>query len=362
MGNCLKRIKKEICPKSRFNSLETMELGLVSKLNSSNFSDTFDVNVSTEAQEPKGENIIFLKMIGKGTFGKIYLAQHNITKQLFAIKVLSKNNIFDFNEANNYFTEKGILSRIDSPFIIKLSFSYRIKDSIFLATEFCSGGDLKSHLSKEKRFVEKKARFYAAEIILALEDLHKFDIIYRDLKPENILLANDGHIKLTDFGLSKWLAYGEGTRAYTICGTNEYLAPEVVIGEGYCKDVDWWSFGITLYQMLAGKLPFAYENQLTTRLFNITLNFPKFMSDAAIDLIEKLLKVDPMERLGYGLIDSREIKEHPFFRKVNWSDMKHKKVSPPFIPPLEESEELNYFDVSITHQELNINKESDFPH
>jgi serine/threonine protein kinase len=193
---------------------------------------------------------------------------------------------------------------------------------------------------------------YACEMILALEYLHNKKIIYRDLKPENILLGKDGHIKVTDFGLSKF--FNEDDRAYTLCGTPEYLAPEILLGKGYDKSVDWWSLGILIYEMLIDGSPFRIKNILDVKNYIQPLDIKEgIISSEARDLILNLLKIDPIERLGYGSNDASEIKRHPFFSNVDWNDVFEKKISPKFIPNIKDDLDLKYFDKIFTNEIVN---------
>jgi len=186
-----------------------------------------------------------------------------------------------------------------------------------------------------------------------LEFLHKNNMVYRDLKPENILLDDKGHVKLTDFGLSKILE-DEDDKAFTLCGTPQYLAPEVLLRQGYDKMVDWWSLGCVMYEMLVGRLPFAIKRgiKLSLKIYEKKIEFPKNINKDARDLVEKLLVVDPLKRIGYGPNGSEDIKEHPFFEGVDWDLAKQKKLKPPFIPKLKNDVDLRYFDNMFTDEPI----------
>jgi protein-serine/threonine kinase len=191
------------------------------------------------------------------------------------------------------------------------------------------------------------------ELILALDFLHKNNMVYRDLKPENILLDTKGHIKLTDFGLSKILET-EDDKAYTICGTPQYLAPEVILKKGYDKAVDWWSLGCVMYEMLTGKLPFPIKKglKLSRRIYQQEVDYPKKIDNNAKDLMQKLLILDPNERLGSGPEGGEKIKNHPFFKGINWKNVQDRKIKPPFIPKLKKETDLKYFDTMFTDEEI----------
>jgi len=226
--------------------------------------------------------------------------------------------------------ERNILKKLHHPFLVNLNFSFQTEDKLYFILDYVNGGELFFHLQREKRFPEERVKFYAAEITLALEHLHVNGIIYRDLKPENILLTNDGHICLTDFGLSKEGIEKEDDRTGTFCGTPEYLAPEVLKGKGYGKAVDWWSFGSLIYEMLTGLPPFYSQDvqEMYRRIMTDKLKFPPTMSEPARLLIEGLLQRDPAERLK----DPSKIKEHVFFSGIDWDAIYNKKVKAPFLP------------------------------
>ena len=205
------------------------------------------------------------------------------------------------------------------------------------------------HLHKEQYFKESKAKFYICEIILAIEHLHKNNIIYRDLKPENILLDENGHIKLTDFGLSKIVNDINKDRTFTICGTPEYVAPEVLTGKGYNKSVDWWSLGIVLYEMLCGYSPFREARErIDIEIYFKPIHHDNLISDIAFDLINKLIEPNCEKRLGYGIMDSIEIKNHVFFKDINWKKVERKEIEPEYKPVLKKPGDVSNFDTIFT--------------
>ena len=216
------------------------------------------------------------------------------------------------------------------------------------------GGELFYHLHKEKRFNNEKAKFYIIEMILAIEYLHKNNMLYRDLKPENVLIDKTGHIKLTDFGLSKIIRKPKD-KAYTICGTPQYLAPEVLSDQGYDYTVDWWSLGCVFYELLIGRAPYKIllGDSLNEDIYSKPYIIPDYVSDEAQDLINKLLVVNPKKRLGYGENGSNKIKHHPYFKDVNWQDAWNQKLKPPFIPDVSDETDLKYFDKMFTDEKLN---------
>jgi serine/threonine protein kinase len=217
------------------------------------------------------------------------------------------------------------------------------------------GGDMFYHMHDGQiiKFNNEKTRFYIMELVLALEALHNNNMVYRDLKPENILLDAEGHIKITDFGLSKILDT-ERDKAFTICGTPQYLAPEILLKKGYDKAVDWWSLGCVMYEMICGRLPFAIKKgvKMNIKTYDRAVQYPDRLSDNAKDLIQQLLVTDPSKRLGSGPNGSENIKNHKFFNGVSWKDIQMKKIKPPFIPKLKNDTDLRYFDTMFTEEPI----------
>ncbi|KAI0686788.1 kinase-like domain-containing protein [Cytidiella melzeri] len=267
------------------------------------------------------------------------------------MKILSKREIVAKKEVAHTIGERKILQRsLESPFLVGLKFSFQTDTDLYLVTDFKSGGELFWHLQKETRFSEERARFYIAELVLALEHLHKYDIVYRDLKPENILLDATGHVALCDFGLSKPdLRSDELTN--TFCGTTEYLAPEVLLDEhGYSKLVDFWSLGVLLFEMCCGWSPF-YAEDTQTMYKNICfgkIRFPKgVIGEEGKQFVKGLLNRNPKHRLG-AQRDAAELKEHPFFSTIDWKALALKQTTPPFKPLVESDESVDNFDPEFT--------------
>ena len=300
-----------------------------------------------------------LKLLGKGSFGEVYLSKLRINDKIYAMKILNKNFIRESHQEEHTKIERDLLSRINCIFIVAIKFALQDKDNLYIISEFMQGGELFFHLRKEKRFTNEKARFYLVEIILALEYLHNNKMIYRDLKPENILIDKTGHIKLTDFGLSKILKKPK-EKAYTICGTPQYLAPEIISNKGYDYSVDWWSLGCVLYEMLVGRAPYKilFGDSLNEEIYKKRVLFPDYVNEEAQDLINKLLILNPKKRLGFGDGGANKIKQHPFFKGINWIDAWNKKLKPPFIPLLKDETDLSYFDCMFTEEKIS-SEESD---
>jgi len=300
-----------------------------------------------------------IKILGKGSFGKVILVRYRKNNELYALKILQKEMIRRKQQISHTKTERIILEKMQNPFIVSLKYAFQTEENLYLVTDFLQGGELFYHLRKEKRFSEPKMRFYVCQIILAIEHLHKNNIIYRDLKPENILFDKEGNIKVTDFGLSK-IINNENNRAYTICGTPEYLAPEILMQKGYDKSVDWWSLGALVYEMLVGVSPFKTKNN---KLINIgtylkNVEIPVGISESAGSLIRGLLQVETQKRLGYGERDAEDVKQHCFFKEINWKNVFEKKIKQPFKPRLINELDLSYFDKRFTG-EKNIDSISD---
>jgi serine/threonine protein kinase len=246
------------------------------------------------------------------------------------MKVLRKERIMGQNLSKYAIAERNVLSLSNHPFIVKLNYAFQNSTKLFLILEYCPGGDLSKHLSIEKRFKEERAKFYLCEILLALENLHKRNIIFRDLKPDNVVLDKEGHCKLTDFGLSKeGIDSEQNTKSF--CGSLAYLAPEVLKKQGHGKAVDWYLLGVLLYEMLVGITPY-YDPDKNTLFLNIeqgNLYIPDYITDDAKNLLRGLLQRDPKKRLGGGNRDAEEIKEHTFFKDIDWKKIYNKKIKPP---------------------------------
>lgn len=289
---------------------------------------TLKMNLPHSKVGPK--DFVILNQLGKGSFGCVYLVTKKDTKEKFAIKVLNKTVIFQRKLERYAFTERNILMKINHPFIVKLHYAFQTPEKLVLVLDYCPYGDLAMVLQREKTFTEPVARFFICEIILALEELHSKNIIFRDLKPDNILIDYSGHIKLTDFGLSKE-NMAHGTLAKSFCGSAAYFAPEMIKREGHTKSIDWYVLGAILYEMLVGIPPF-YSNNRADLFLNIKkapVEFKEYMSEEAKDLISKLLIRNPKKRLGSGKRDAEEIKQHMFFENVDWVQVYNKELVPP---------------------------------
>ncbi|OAA58304.1 serine/threonine-protein kinase [Cordyceps fumosorosea ARSEF 2679] len=290
-----------------------------------------------------------LKVIGKGSFGKVMQVRKKDTNRIYALKTIRKAHIISRSEVAHTLAERSVLAQINNPFIVPLKFSFQSPEKLYFVLAFVNGGELFFHLQKDGRFDVNRARFYTAELLCALECLHGFSVIYRDLKPENILLDYQGHIALCDFGLCK-LDMKDEDRTNTFCGTPEYLAPELLLAHGYNKTVDWWTLGVLLYEMLTGLPPYYDENtnEMYRKILSEPLHFPDIVPPAAKDLLTKLLNRDPRQRLGAN--GSAEIKAHPFFHAIDWRKLLQRKYEPTFKPSVADALDTGNFDRDFTQE------------
>lgn len=307
------------------------------------------------------EDFEILRLIGKGTFGQVYQVRKKDTRRIYAMKVLSKKVVVQKKEIAHTIGERDILVRTSttqSPFIVGLKFSFQTEADLYFVTDYMSGGELFWHLQREGRFSEQRAKFYIAELVIALEHLHDNNIVYRDLKPENILLDANGHIALCDFGLSK-ANVTQGDTTSTFCGTTEYLAPEVLLDEsGYTKMVDFWSLGVLIFEMCCGWSPFHADD--TQQMYkNIAFGKVKFPKDALSaegrSFVKGLLNRNPENRLG-AQDDARELRRHPFFHDIDWDHLIQKKIPPPFKPHVASETDTSNFDPEFTEASTSLFK------
>uniref|UniRef100_A0A8K9XPE7 non-specific serine/threonine protein kinase n=1 Tax=Oncorhynchus mykiss TaxID=8022 RepID=A0A8K9XPE7_ONCMY len=292
-----------------------------------------EINITNHTKEgsEKGDPRQFelRKVLGQGSFGKVFLVKKTTgpdTGQLYAMKVLKKATL-----------KEGCV------------LSFQTEGKLYLILDFLRGGDLFTRLSKEVMFTEEDVKFYLAELALALDHLHSLGIIYRDLKPENILLDEEGHIKLTDFGLSKESIDHEN-KAYSFCGTVEYMAPEVVNRRGHTTSADWWSYGVLMFEMLTGTLPFQGKDRKETMnmILKAKLGMPQFLSPEAQSLLRNLFKRNPTNRLGAGPDGVEEIKRHHFYCTIDWNKLFRRELHPPFKPATGRPDDTFYFDPEFT--------------
>ena len=273
-----------------------------------------------------------VKVIGKGSFGKVTLVRKKSDGILFAMKVLSKPNIVKRKQVEHTKTERRVLGKMKHPFIVHMYYAFQTEMKLYFVLDYAAGGELFYHLSRMKKFPEHVTRFFCAEITLALDALHNIGVVYRDLKPENILLDSEGHIKLADFGLAKEGVNDAAEGATSMCGTPEYLSPEVLNRLGHGTSVDWWNLGMVMYEMLTGLPPWysTDRQKLFDRLKNAPLTFPTHVTRPAASLIAGLLNRNPQQRLGSN--GGADVMRHPFFQSINWDSLYRRELTPPFDP------------------------------
>jgi len=293
-------------------------------------------------KEPKLEDFELLDTLGTGSFGRVRLVMFKEDQKYYALKILKKSEVIYLKQVEHVKTEKHILERISHPFIVNLFGAFKDPKNLYLMMEYIIGGEFFSHLRKAGRFANDTSKFYAAEITLVFAYLHDLSILYRDLKPENLLLDRAGHCKVTDFGFAKKVDY----RTWTLCGTPEYLAPEIILSKGHGKAVDWWALGILMYEMLAGYPPFYDEDPLGIyqKILEGKIKFPWHFDRHSKDLIKKLLTADLTKRLG-NLKDGAEgIKKHKWFQEINWDELLKRETPPPIKPDVGDDKDTNNFE------------------
>ncbi|KAL4184903.1 hypothetical protein AMTRI_Chr10g227920 [Amborella trichopoda] len=285
-----------------------------------------------------------LRVLGRGAFGKVFQVREKQSSNVYAMKVMRKDVIIKKNHVEYMKAERDILTKVVHPFIVQLRYSFQTKSKLYLILDFINGGHLFFQLYRQGIFSEDQARVYTAEIVSAVSHLHKNGIVHRDLKPENILMDADGHVMLTDFGLAKEI--DESSRSSSMCGTTEYMAPEIILAKGHNKDADWWSVGILLYEMLKGQPPFTHVNRhkLQQRIIKDKVKLPPFLTSEAHSLLKGLLEKEPSKRLGSGANGGEDIKRHRWFKQIDWKRLEEREVVPKFRPDVSGRECTANFD------------------
>lgn len=275
------------------------------------------------------------RTLGTGSFGRVHLARSKHNMRYYAIKVLAKEKVYRMKQVEHTNSERAMLARVQHPFIVNLWGTFQDSQNLYMIMDFVPGGELFTLLRKSQRFPNPVAKFYAAEVALALDYLHSQDIIYRDLKPENILISADGHVKITDFGFAKLVP----DVTWTLCGTPDYLAPEIIQGKAYNKSVDWYALGVLIFEMLAGYPPFYTESShpvhLYEKILNATVVYPNFFDPLAIDILGKFLSKDVSERYGNLKYGSKDIFGHAWFAEVVWEKLRRREIPAPYVPRIE---------------------------
>lgn len=280
--------------------------------------------------------------VGTGTFGRVHLVKEKTAKHYFALKVMSIPDVIRLKQEQHVHNEKSVLKEVNHPFLVRLFWTSHDDRFLYMLMEYVPGGELFSYLRNMGRFNNSTGLFYSTEIICAIEYLHSKEIVYRDLKPENILLDREGHIKLTDFGFAKKLS----DRTWTLCGTPEYLAPEVIQSKGHGRAVDWWALGILIFEMLSGFPPFFDDNPfgIYQKILAGKIDFPRHLDLYVKDLIKKLLVVDRTRRLGNMKNGGEDVKRHRWFRSIDWDAVPQRKLKPPIMPKVSHEGDTSNFE------------------
>ncbi|KAI4324540.1 hypothetical protein MLD38_030023 [Melastoma candidum] len=297
-------------------------------------------STDTAEEDPLGVHAVgiddfeILKLVGQGAFGKVFQVRKKGTADVYAMKVMRKDKIMEKNHAEYMKAERDILTKVHHPFIVQLRYSFQTKYRLYLVLDFINGGHLFFQLYHHGLFREDLGRVYAAEIVSAVAHLHANGIMHRDLKPENILLDADGHVVLTDFGLAK--QFDENTRSNSMCGTVEYMSPEIILSKGHDKAADWWSVGVLIFEMLTGDPPFTGNREkIQQKIVKDKIKLPSFLSSEAHALLKGLLQKDASKRLGSGPAGGEEVKGHKWFKSINWRKLENRQIKPSFCPEVD---------------------------
>ncbi|XP_013875774.1 protein kinase C zeta type isoform X3 [Austrofundulus limnaeus] len=305
-----------------------------------------------------------IRVIGRGSYAKVLLVRLKKNEQAYAMKVVKKELVHDDEDIDWVQTEKHVFEQASTnPFLVGLHSCFQTESRLFLVIEYVNGGDLMFHMQRQRKLPEEHARFYAAEICIALNFLHEKGIIYRDLKLDNVLLDHDGHIKLTDYGMCKE-GIRPGDTTSTFCGTPNYIAPEILRGEDYGFSVDWWALGVLMFEMMAGRSPFDIitdnpdmntEEYLFQVILEKPIRIPRSLSVKAASVLKGFLNKDPKERLGCQVQTGfTDIKSHTFFRNIDWDQLEKKEMTPPFKPQISDEYGLENFDTQFTNEPVQL--------
>ncbi|KAL5013642.1 hypothetical protein ScPMuIL_007912 [Solemya velum] len=332
------------------------------------FTETAKVEASggSDDQAVNLDDFDILRVIGRGSYAKVLLVEQKRTKRVYAMKVIKKELVNDDEDIDWVQAEKHVFETATNyPFLVGLHSCFQTPSRLFFVIEFVNGGDLMFHMQRQRRLPEEHARFYSAEICLALNFLHEKGVVYRDLKLDNVLLDAEGHIKLTDYGMCKeGLRPGDTTS--TFCGTPNYIAPEILRGEDYDYSVDWWALGVLMFEMLAGRSPFDVvggaenpdqntEDFLFQVILEKTIRIPRSLSVKAALVLKGFLNKNPKDRLGcHPQTGFADIQSHKFFQSIDWELMEQKQITPPYKPNLKSEKDLEHFDPTFTSEPVQL--------
>ena len=310
-----------------------------------NISQDSSLRSLVEGRELKLSDFDLRATVGTGTFGRVRIVKlkSDMSRTPFALKMLKKSEVIRLKQVEHVKSEKDILLSIEHPFIVTLVAAFQDEKRLYMLMEFVNGGELFSYLRRQGRLPIDAARFYAAEIVSAFSYMHERNIVYRDLKPENLLLDSKGHIKITDFGFAKVIE----SRSYTLCGTPEYLAPEIIQSKGHSKGVDYWALGVLIYEMIAGYPPFFDENPfgIYQKILAGKIDFPKnYFDEASKSIITKLLVQESSKRLGCLAGRCVDVMKHKFFKSIDFNAVAQRKLRAPFVPPVRGDDDNSMFD------------------
>lgn len=289
-----------------------------------------NIEVKEALKRSKVSEFDYMKRLGAGNFGEVHQVKHKPTGLVCAMKMVKRKPGAKRQSLEKEKLESKILESMSHPFIVHLYKTFRTDDEFFIVMEFLQGGELHQHLKKAGRFTKAQVQFFVSEVALALEYLHKKGIAYRDIKPENMVIHKDGHVMLTDFGLAKHIEKGQ--KSYSFCGTPEYICPEIINSDGHNQLVDWWAFGILVFEMLCGFPPFRSDKpEVTYKLIrDAKIDYPKHMDAASKDLVGKLVIPSQSDRLGADG-GAEQVKKHKFFRGIDWFAMISRALPPPSL-------------------------------
>ena len=310
--------------------------------------ETPSASGARETKKLSPEDFEILKLVGQGAFGKVFQVKKKDSGVIYAMKVMKKDRVIEKDQAEYTRAERDILTAVTHPFIVSLRYSFQTTSKLYLILDFINGGHLFFQLYQQGTFGDELTKFYAAEICLAVGHLHSLSIVHRDLKPENILVDNEGHVKITDFGLAKKIS--EDGRANSLAGSIDYMAPEILSAKGHGKTADWWSVGVLIFEMLSGTLPFKGKNKQAVQkaICSEKVKVPNYFQPDAVGLIKGLLAKDPSLRLGRGETGTADVKGHKYFKSVEWSKIALKAINPPFKPNVQGQHCVANFDARWT--------------